>query len=127
MTQGRPVEVRQHDAEAPLHRHLAQHLRRRGAGGEGRAGHARLPPGDPARETGFEQFHDLTWRPGVDVRKGAFADLLPQGSLHGPFPRREKKTPATAKDNPLAPRPQAATDFARGVSLGRAASRLRRD
>ena len=32
--------------------------------------------------SGDKQLHDLTGRPGVDVRRGAFADLLPQVSPH---------------------------------------------
>ena len=87
MQQGRSVEARQHDAEAPLQGHLAEHLRRRAAGGEDGAGHARLVPGDPLRDAGLQQLQDLTGRPGVDVGEGAFADLLPQGSLHRPAPR----------------------------------------
>jgi hypothetical protein len=82
LQQGRSVEARQHDAEAPVQRHLAEHLRRRGAGGEGGAGHSRLVPGGPLRSAGLEQLHDLTGGPGVDVSEGAFADLLPQGSPH---------------------------------------------
>ena len=54
--QGRSVEARQHDAEAPLQRHLAEHLRRRDAGGEGGAGHSRLVPGDPPRAPALNSF-----------------------------------------------------------------------
>ena len=82
LQQGRSVEAAEHDAEAPLQGHFVEHLRRRGAGGEDGAGHSRLPPAVPSRDAGLEQLHDLTGRPGVDVRVGAFADLLPQGSPH---------------------------------------------
>jgi hypothetical protein len=41
LQQGRSVEARQHDAEAPLQSHLVEHLRRRDAGSEGGAGHSR--------------------------------------------------------------------------------------
>jgi len=75
--QGRPVEARQDDTEAPLHGHRAQHFRRRAAGTEDGVGHARLVPTEPPRNVGLEQLHDLAGRPGVDVRRGALADLLP--------------------------------------------------
>jgi len=77
LQQGWSVEARQHDAEAPLQGHLVEHRRRRGAGSEDGAGHPRLVLADPPRDAGLEQLHDLTGRPGVDVRRGAFADLLP--------------------------------------------------
>jgi hypothetical protein len=80
LQQGRSVEARQHNAEAPLQGHLAEHLRRRAAGGEDGAGHSRLPRPYPPRDAGLEQLHDLTGRPGVNVREDAFADLLSQGS-----------------------------------------------
>ncbi len=101
LQQGRSVEARQHDAEAPLQGHLVEHLRRRGAGGEDGAGHSRLVPAEPLRNAGLEQLHDLTGRPGVDVREGAFADLLPQGSPHRPSSRREEQTPGAGKREPL--------------------------
>src|SRR5262249_25284306 len=66
------------DAEAPLQGYLVEHLRRREAGGEGGAGHLRLVPTEPPLAAGPEQLHDLTGRPGVDVRGAAFADLLAQ-------------------------------------------------
>ena len=100
LQQGRSVEARQHDAEAPLQGHLAEHLRRRAAGGEDGAGHSRLVPAEPPRDAGLEQLHDLTGRPGVDVREGAFADLLPQGSPHRPSSRRGEQTPAAGKKEP---------------------------
>jgi hypothetical protein len=87
LQQGRSLEATEHDAKAPLQLHLAEHLRRRGAGGEDGAGHPRLPPAFPSRRAGLQQLHDLTGRPGVDVRKDAFADLLPQGSPHRPSSR----------------------------------------
>jgi len=80
--QGRSVEARQHDAEAPFQVHLVEHLRRRGAGSEGGAGHSRLVPSKPPRDAGLKQLQDLTGRPGVDLSKGAFADLLPEESPH---------------------------------------------
>ena len=43
-----------------------EHLRRREAGGEDGAGHSGLVPGDPQRDAGLEQLHDLTGRSGVD-------------------------------------------------------------
>ena len=50
---------------------------------------------------GLEQLHDLTGRPGVDVRGGAFTDLLPQGSLHRPSSVAGSKQPAAGKDKPI--------------------------
>ena len=100
LQQGRSVEARQHDAEAPLQGHLAEHLRRRAAGGEDGAGHSRLVPADPLRDAGLEQLHDLTGRPGVDVREDAFADLLPQGSPHRPSSAARSKHRRRAKKNP---------------------------
>src|SRR5262245_11554170 len=41
LQQGRSVEARQHDAEAPLQVYLLEHLRRREAGGEGGPCHCR--------------------------------------------------------------------------------------
>ena len=90
LPQGRPVEARQHDAEASLQRHLSEHLRRGYARGEDGAGHACLALAELARHTGLEQLQHLTGRPGVDVRHGAFADLLPQESLHRPSARRSR-------------------------------------
>src|SRR5215468_8520802 len=55
LQQGRSVEARQHDAEAPLQDYLVEHLRRREAGGEGGAGHLRLVPTEPPLAAGFEQ------------------------------------------------------------------------
>jgi hypothetical protein len=100
LQQGRSVEARQHDAEAPLKGHLAEHLRRRAAGGEDSAGHSRLPPAYPPRHAGLEQLHDLTGRPAVDVREEAFADLLPQRPPHRPSSCRGKQTPAARKKEP---------------------------
>ena len=106
LQQGRSVEARQHDAEAPLQGYLVEHLRHREAGGEGGAGHLRLVPAEPLPLAGgLEQLHDLTGRPGVDVRVGAFADLLPEGSPHRPSSRREEQTPAAGKREPLPSRP----------------------
>src|SRR6516164_8911738 len=52
-------------------------------------GHLFLVPAEPLPPAGgLEQLHDLTGRPGVDVCRAAFADLLPQGSPHGPSSRR---------------------------------------
>ena len=78
LRQGRSVEARQHDAEAPLQGHLVEHPRRRGAGGGGDAGHSRLVLAEAPRDAGLEQLQDLTGRPRVDVRRGALADLLPR-------------------------------------------------
>ena len=82
LPQGQSVKARQHDAEAPLQSHLVKHLRRWNAGGESCAGHSRLVLAQPPRDAGLEQLHNLTGRPGVNVRRGAFADLLPQGAPH---------------------------------------------
>ena len=86
MSEGRSVEARQHDAEAPLQGHLTEHLRRRDAGGEDGADHARLVRDSPLRDAGLPQLQDLARRPGVDVGEFAFADLFTQGSLHCPAP-----------------------------------------
>ena len=86
MSEGRSVEARQHDAEAPLQGHLTEHLRRRDAGGEDGADHARLVRDGPLRDAGLPQLQDLARRPGVDVGEFAFADLFAQGSLHCPAP-----------------------------------------
>ena len=69
-------------------------------GGEDGAGHARLPPADPLRHAGLEQLHDLTGRPGVDVRRDAFADLLPQGSPHPPSFLPDQQHRRRVKENP---------------------------
>jgi hypothetical protein len=82
LQQGRSIEATEHDAEAPLQRHLVEHLRRWGAGGEDGAGHARLAPANPPRDAGLEQLHDLTGRPSVDVCKGTFADLAYSQRFH---------------------------------------------
>jgi hypothetical protein len=74
----RSVEAAEHDAEAPVERHLAEHLRRRHAGGEDGPDRPRLLLAELRRETFLEQFYDLTWRPGVDVRRAALVDLLPE-------------------------------------------------
>jgi hypothetical protein len=103
--QGRSVETTEHDAEAPLQGYLVEHLRRRGAGGEDGAGHPRLVPANPPRDAGLEQLHDLTGRPGVDVRRGAFADLLPQGSPHRRSSAAGSKHRRQAKKKPLPSRP----------------------
>jgi len=84
LPQGRSVEARQHDAEAPFHTHLVEHLRRRGAGREDGADRARLVAAEPLRDAGLEQLHDLAGRPAMDVGKDSFADLLPQASPHRP-------------------------------------------
>ena len=101
LQQGRPIEAPQHDAEAPFHGHLVEHLRRWGAGGEGGAGHSRLPPAVTPQKTRLEQLQHLTGRPGMDVGVSAFADLLPQGSLHHPLPPPREQIPAAGKDKPL--------------------------
>src|SRR5450631_2046287 len=62
----------------------------RHAGGEDCLGHPRLLLAEPRRETLLEQFYDLTWRPGVDVRRAALVDLLPEGSPHRPSSRRSR-------------------------------------
>ncbi len=41
-----------------------------GAPAAGGTGHSRLVLAEPPRDAGLEQLHDLTWRPGVDVRYG---------------------------------------------------------
>src|SRR3984957_16190901 len=90
LQQCRSVEATEHDAEASVERHLAEHLRRWHAGGENCLGHPRLLLAEPRRETLLEQFYDLTWRPGVDVRRAALVDLLPEGSPHRPSSRRSR-------------------------------------
>ena len=106
LQQGRSVEARQHDAEAPLQGHLAEHLGRRAARGENGAGHPRLPPADPLRHAGLEQLHDLTGRPGVDVREGAFAVFSRQAS-HAPSPARPRHAtrlaPGASSPHPAPP------------------------
>ena len=82
LPQGRPIEPRQHDAKAAVQGDFTEHLRRWAAGGEGRAGHLRLVLDDPLRDTWLGQLDDLTGRPGMDISEDAFADLLPQRSLH---------------------------------------------
>jgi hypothetical protein len=77
LQQCRSVEAAEHDAEASVERHLAEHLRRRHAGGEDCLGHPRLLLAEPRRETLLEQFYDLTWRPGVDVRRAASVCSIP--------------------------------------------------
>ena len=71
LQQCRSIEALEHDAEASVERHLAEHLRGRHAGGEDCLGHPRLLLAEPRRETFLEQFYDLTWRPRVDVRCAA--------------------------------------------------------
>jgi hypothetical protein len=90
LQQCRSVEAAEHDAEASVERHLAEHLRRWRAGGENCLGHPRLLLAELRRETFLEQFYDLTWRPGVDVRRAALIDLLPEGSPHRPSSRRSR-------------------------------------
>src|SRR4029450_4808093 len=86
MPQGRSVEALRHDAEAPVQRHLAEHLRHRDAGGAHGADHAYLVPAEQMRDAGLEQLYDLTGRPGVGFGEGAFTDLFPQRSLHARSP-----------------------------------------
>jgi hypothetical protein len=90
LQQCRSVEAAEHDAEASVERHLAEHLRRRHAGGEDCLGHPHLLLAEPRRETFLEQFYDLTGRPGVDVRRAALVDLLPEGSPHRLSSRRSR-------------------------------------
>src|SRR5262245_41669778 len=49
---------------------------------------------------GIPQLHDQTRRPDVDVRKGSFADLLPQGSPHRLSSDRVEQIPVADKENP---------------------------
>jgi hypothetical protein len=46
------------------------------------------------------QLHDLTGRPGVDVRRNAFADLVAQGPPHPPASLRDEQHRRRAKQNP---------------------------
>ena len=71
------------------------------AGAEDGVGHVRLVPAEPPRYAGLEQFHDLTWRPGVNVRHRAFADLLAQGSPHRPSSVARSKHAAAGKNKPI--------------------------
>jgi hypothetical protein len=86
LPQGRSIEPRQHDAEAAVQGDFTEHLRRRAAGGEDRAGHLCLVLDDPPRDTWLGQLDNLTGRPGVDISEHAFADLFPQRSLHARSP-----------------------------------------
>ncbi len=88
MPQGRSVEALQHDAEAPVQRHLSQHRRHGDAGGVHGADHAYLVSAEQMRDAGLKQLHDLTGRPGVGLGEGAFTDLFPQRSLHVRSPPR---------------------------------------
>ena len=54
----------------------------------------------PLRDAGLEQLHDLTGRPGVDVRRDAFADLLPRDPPIRPSSVHDEQTPAAATQNP---------------------------
>ena len=101
LQQGRSVEALQHEAEAPLQEHHTEHLRRRGAGGEDGVSHVRLVPVEPPRRAWPEQLHDLTGRPGMDLRGGAFTDLLAQGSPHRPSSVAASTHPAAGKDKPI--------------------------
>src|SRR5450631_2949420 len=100
MPQGRSVEALQHDAEAPVQRHLAEHLRHRDAGGAHGADHAYLVPAEQMRDAGLEQLHDLTGRPGVGFGEGAFTDLFPQRSLHARSPPCRGNTGGEQKGTP---------------------------
>ena len=51
LQQCRPVEAAEHDAEASVERHLAEHLRRRHPGGKNCLGYPRLLLAEPRRET----------------------------------------------------------------------------
>jgi hypothetical protein len=77
--------------------HLAEHLRRRHAGGENRLGHPRLLLAELQRETFLEQFYNLAWRPGVNVRSAALVDLLPEGSRIARPPAGRDQTPTAGK------------------------------
>ena len=61
----------------------------------------RAPPARPLRDAGLEQLHDLTRRPGVDVRKEAFADFSPRDPRIRPSSLRDEQTPAAGKREPL--------------------------
>jgi hypothetical protein len=100
MPQGRSVEALQHDAEAAVQRHLAEHLRHRDAGGVHGADHAYLVPAEQMRNAGPKQLHDLTGRPGVGFGEGAFTDLLPQRSLHARSPPCRGNTGGEQKGTP---------------------------
>jgi hypothetical protein len=100
MPQGRPVEALQHDAEAHVQCHLAEHLRHPEAGDTHGADHAHLVPAEQMRDAGLEQLHDLTGRPGVGFGEGAFTDLFPSDPCM-PVLRRAEETPAASKKKPL--------------------------
>jgi hypothetical protein len=106
LRQGRPIEPRQHDAEAAVQGDFAEHLRRWAAGGEDRAGHLRLVLDDPLRDTWLGQLDDLTGRPGVDISEDALADLLSQRSLHARSPPCRGNTGGEQKGTPVAGSPE---------------------
>ena len=101
MPQGRSVEVRQHDADTALKGYLTKHLRRRDAGVEDGADHARLVRDGSLPAAGLPQLQDLNWRPGVDVGEFAVADLLPQRSHHGLSSAAGSKHQQRPKRNPF--------------------------
>ena len=95
LQQCRPVEAAEHDAEASVERHLAEHLRRGHAGGEGCLGHQRLLLADPRRETFLEQFYDLT---GAQ----AWMSAVPPWLIFSPRDPRIARPPAGRDQTPTA-------------------------
>ena len=98
LQQGRSVEAAEHDAEAAVERHLAEHLRA-GAPAAKTAGRSAPPAAEPRRETFLEQFYDLTWRPGVDVRLLPWSSPLPRDPRIARPPAGRDQTPTAGKEN----------------------------
>src|SRR5262249_27430853 len=91
LQQGRSLEAAPHHAQTSLQRHPPQHPPRPPPHGR------RAPRGPPRwwrrgprREPFLEQFYDLAWPPGGDVRRAALVDLLAEGSLHRQSSRRSR-------------------------------------
>jgi hypothetical protein len=101
LQQGRSVEARRHDAEAPVQGDHAEQLRRRAAGGEDGVGHLRLVPAEPPRMARFEQLHDLAGRPGVDPAQTPSPIFSPQESPHRSSSVARSKHSAAGKDKAI--------------------------
>jgi hypothetical protein len=98
LRQSRSVETLQHNAEAPIQGHFVEDLR--STHGKCSTGHLRFMLPEAWRGSNLEQLHDLTGRPDMNVRRGSFADLLPQESLHRLFLPLREQTLAAGKENP---------------------------
>jgi hypothetical protein len=100
LRQGRSVETLKYNAEASLQGHFVEYLR--STRGDGSAGHSRLVPPEPQRDSDLEQLHDLTGRPDMNVCREAFADLLRQKSLHRRSPAAKSNTVGGQRKTPVA-------------------------